>query len=89
MAPNQSKEVDGQCQYLVVMKAMRALVSQSFNPGYMLTPEGHALVSAYAIKAAHPELPCVLHLLAMMRALRNGATTTWFPNQKIQIKSFY
>ena len=64
-----------------VMKAMWEAVQQEFKPEKALTPDGNALVAMYAIKAAHPELPYVLHCLAMMCAMSNGATATWFPSQ--------
>ena len=68
----QSKDFDGRNQFLAVMKKMWNNVDQHFDPKFILTPEGHALVQTYAIKAAHPELPYVLHFLAMMCALCNG-----------------
>ena len=76
-----SKDTQGSSQYLQVMKAMWAAVEEQFKPEKVLAPEGHALIATYALKAAHPELPYVLHFLAMMCALSNGATTTWFPSQ--------
>ena len=56
------------------------MVDARFNAAKVLTKEGHALVQTYAIKPAHPELPYALHILSMMCALSNGATTKWFPN---------
>ena len=67
-------------QYLDVLKAMWDAVDEHFDPKYVLTPEGHALLQTYAIKAAHAELPYALHFLAMMCSLSNGAKTKWFPS---------
>ena len=49
------------------------------KPENVLTPEGHALAATYAIKAAHPELPTALNVLATLPALTNGAVVALFP----------
>ena len=60
-------------QYLNVMKAMWDLVDKHFDPVTVLTPDGHRLVQTYSLKAAHHELPYVMHFLSMLCSLVNGA----------------
>ena len=67
-------------QYLNVMKAMWDLVDKHFDPVKVLTPDGHRLVQTYRLKAAHHDLPYVMHFLATLCSLVNGAKTPWFPN---------
>ena len=62
-------------QHLKVSSTMWDIVDKFFDPVKALTREGYALIQTYSIKAAHPVLPYVLHFLAMMRAMANGAKT--------------
>ena len=56
------------------------IVDKHFDPVKVLTRAGYELILSYSIKAAHPVLPHVMHFLAMMCALANGAKSSWFPN---------
>ena len=56
------------------------VVEKTCDPVKVLTRAGYNLIQAYSIKAAHPMLPYVLHFLAMMCSLGNGAKSVWFPN---------
>jgi hypothetical protein len=67
-------------QHLLVNRAMWDIVDKYFDPVRVLTRKGYELIPSYSIKAAHPVLPHVLHFLAMMCALANGAKSRWFPN---------
>ena len=67
-------------QHLKVSRAMWDIVDKFFDPVKVLTREGYELILSYSIKAAHPVLPHVLHFLAMMCSLANGAKSSWFPN---------
>jgi len=62
------------------MKTMWDIVDKHFDPVYVLSPAGHRLVQTYSLKAAHHELPYVMHFLAIMCSLVNGAKSQWFPN---------
>ena len=42
----------------------------------ILLDEGYHLIQTYTIKAAHPEFAYVMHFLAMMCSLANGAKTS-------------
>ena len=70
----------GTKEFLNVTKKMWDIVDKHFDPVAVLGKEGHNLIQTYSIKAAHPELPYVLHFLSMMCSLSNGAQVTWFPN---------
>lgn len=65
-------------RYLAKFKVMWAEIDNHFDPKFVFTPEGHAFIQTYAIKASHPELPFGMHLLAMMAALSNGAQANMF-----------
>ena len=80
MPTAQSSLREGDKQYLSVMKVMWDIVEKHFDPVKVLTAPGHSLIQTYSIKASHHELPYVMHFLAMMCALVNGAKTNWFPN---------
>ena len=67
-------------QHLKVSHTMWDIVEKVFDPVKVLTREGYDLIQTYSIKAVHPVLPYVLHFLAMMCAMANGARTRWFPN---------
>ncbi|CAK0820661.1 unnamed protein product [Prorocentrum cordatum] len=66
-------------KFLNVSKAMWDIVDKFFDPATVLTQRGYELIQTYSIRAAHPVLPYVMHFLAMMCALSNGAKSAWFP----------
>ena len=76
----EAEKRDGDNQHLDVMKAMWDTVDKFFDSKFVLTEAGHNLIQTYSIKAAHHELPYVMHFLAMMCSLVNGAKTPWFPS---------
>ncbi|CAK0860829.1 unnamed protein product [Prorocentrum cordatum] len=67
-------------KFLNVSKAMWDIVDKFFDPAKVLTQRGYELIQTYSIRAAHPVLPYVMHFLAMMCALSNGAKSAWFPH---------
>ena len=80
MSDQRASAAEGTKHFLKVSKTMWDIVDRVFDPMTVLTRTGYHLIQTYSIRAAHPVLPYVLHFLAMMCALANGAKSFWFPN---------
>ena len=75
-------------QYLPAMKNMWDTVERLWKPAHVLTEAGHHFCQTWAARAAHPDFPYALHMLALMCPLTNGGRASIFPTSPSPLVAF-